>query len=193
MLRTALFVFLAAAAGVILFTTIQDDLPDELSAFKNSGKYGAAQNSDALGGALPSKQVSHYKGWGVYADDTNVVLARKFTSSTPPEPKQKPAEAFFYYSCTNTGPELRLILAQAQSYPSSQTTAQVSWGPHSLSNWGLTDGRIVAPIPTYLLGALRANPLPISIAGTGGLPYAFSLDTEALSELTANLPVPCQL
>lgn len=193
MLRTIIFVFLAAASAIILFTTIQDELPDELSFLKNSGKYSTGVPKDALGALLPSKYVATYKGWGVFSDDERMVATTKLTSTTAASEKKLPAELHLYYECTNAGPAVKLILANGIPYPAKQATVSVSFGPSSVSNWDLVQGRILAQHPAHLVGAFASNPLAISLQDANGKTELFGLDTSALPAITANLPSACRL
>lgn len=204
MLRTAVVVFLAAAAGIILFTSIQDEIPDELSILKTKGGSAGGAAVDVLGGPLPSKSIQQYQGWTVYADDAQVVLAAQLT---PADPKGD-AKAFVYIGCDSRTSRSYLTLVplvKGKGIPGAKPV-HVVWNQTMSSNWRNAAGRLTPQEPSYFLPALTAG-AQLQVSFTLNLSKAaqkaadpqahvtavdFMLNAVAVPQLVQNLPAYCR-
>lgn len=209
MLRTVLFVFLAAAAGVILFTTIQDELPEELSWLKNSGKPAGAP-VDQAGHPLPSKLVQQHKSWTVYSDDTRVVLSRTMQGRTE-------VKAQFYFECAlgKDAPEIRLIPYVGKEVVAGLKTVSADWSyeaPEPPAGekpkektpqwigvesrvWPVEEGRMVLAKPENVLSTLASGGrVKVVMHGLSKRKpeSPFTMDAKEFPYLTQSLPAHCR-
>lgn len=190
MLRTAVVVFLAAAAGVILFTTIQDDLPPELSILKNSGTYGpGGPAKDLLGGPLPAKAYQSYQGWAIHSDDNKVVMSRALQRVG--ESESGVDSAHLYYSCSGDGASLYIIPLAGGKPLKKPMSVGVSLSGGGSSNWKMTQGRLFAQEASYILPVMIGKS-PQRFTLDAPINAEFALDTAALPSITQNLPAACK-
>jgi hypothetical protein len=183
-MNTILWVFLAFAAGLMLFVSIQDDIPDELSFLKN--KSGVVQHNSTT--VAPT--VTQYGGWTVRQAGAVVEMTRRLsgrievngTAYDTPE---------IGILCNNGMLDLRLDTRM----PTTGTrTTPVGISGLSVAEWDKSATKNIFPKePRPVLQALlsqKSVAVTVSYASLGR--FTTQLDTSELPQLVASLPQNCR-
>lgn len=187
-MNTFLWVFIALAGAVIIFTSIQDELPDELGFLKNKGTttlVAPATKRDATGAA-----VTEYQGWSIRSTATAVEFVRPFTGSIVVNgtPYDMPE---FGLLCDKGRLDMRIDTRMTTTGRKTtpvdiQGLGTVEWDKSVSKNIFPKDARKVL---THLYTVSPAQ-FKISYAELGA--FTIQLDTSALAVLLQNMPASCK-
>lgn len=188
-MRTFIAVFLALAAAIILFTSFQDQLPEELGFLKNKGTVTrpvAVQKS----AVAPGTVVSEYQGWTIRKTATAVEFVRPMTGTLTVNGNNYPTPEFGLL-CDNGRLDMRIDTRLNTTGRKSTPVEVVGLGK---LEWDKSASKNIFPkdskkILTFLYTTNPAN-FKLSYAELGA--QSVQLDTSALGMLLQALPASCK-
>lgn len=188
-MHTILWVFIAAAFGLLLFTGMQDKLPDELSFLKSS------PSIESLGQSDPGSTRSSftYKGWKVRQEGPTIELTRSFTGTL--EANNRSYDLPEFGVLCNDGKLDARIDTRAATTGTTDTPVTVSLGGAGKQQWSKGTGMNVFPpsAKTFVFTAAKAlEPLEVTFSFTELGNQKVKLDTTGLAQLLAQLPKGCK-
>lgn len=167
-MNTVLWVFIALAFGLMLFVSLQDDIPQELSALKTQPDQ--AQNYTA------------YEGWRAVVQGQTVEMRKRF---------DKPTTALVAFLCTPKGLDARMELT-ARVPPVENLWVWVN--KEQPQAWERGAGKnIFPPAPKLFAQQLTAQVGTIKVTiQAGKFNKEILVDTRGLREMLAQLPPQCR-
>ncbi len=189
-MNAVLWIFIAMAFGLMLFVSIQDELPPELEFLKQSSPAsergtttGAAQQNSA------STKTFAYEGWSVRQTGATIEMV-------------KPLEGKLEISGTQfDNPELGILChagkldlrIDTRLAVNGTKTTQVSLGGET-SSWSKGTGRNIFPeSPRQQLALLAGGrPVEVVISFVDLGKQRLRLDPRGLAQLQAQLPASCR-
>jgi hypothetical protein len=187
-MHTALWVFLAAAIGIILFFSIQDQLPDELAFLRDAG-----QPTERIAPDGTRIQVQTHLGWEIRTSASAVEIASPLTRAAAGAPAPGlPSGQELGILCHGGRLDMRLD-ARSQTTGVRQTPVVVSGLGEIAFDKG-TGTNIFPPHPQQLLRHLvqadDAVTFTVEYAAHGKA--VLVLRPRGLAELARQLPPSCQ-
>lgn len=187
MLNTILWIFLAFAFGLILFFSIQDRIPDELSFLKGTEPEKTFRTPD--GSVM---KVQEYQGWSIRSSQSTVELVKKmFGEGTPDTRGGVPAGQEIGILCNAGKLDMRLDVRGPTTGVRSTPVVVDGLGEMMFDKG--TGTNIFPQDPLRLLQRLNRGDsvrfvVEYSVRGT----VALTLDSKGLGELTQQLPASCR-
>lgn len=182
-MNTVLWVFIALAFGVILFTGLQDDLPEELSFLKNKSGV-TTQGTVPLG-----TKVSSYQGWTIRQTSTAVELVKPLQAKIEVNGSAY-VNPEFGYLCNAGKLDMRI---DTHSSTTGTRMTPVSVAGVGRQEWDKSKSANIFPKdPHALLKVLTSTPsveFTLSYAELGL--QRVTLDTQGLDALIKDLPPSC--
>lgn len=180
-MMTVLFVFLAFAFAALLFSSIQEDLPEELAWLKQDGIVKRKDGST----------VQNYGGWRVTLAKDTVELYKPFATNTSVNGVTYMAPAIGIL-CHEKKLDIR-VKTNAQITGTETSDVKLGTGGFNLWQKG-ADSHVFPPDAKAALRAVMQSPAKVDIT----LSYAkygkqtSTLDTTGLKELIDQLPSSCR-
>ncbi len=191
-MNTVLWIFIAIAFGLMLFTSLQEKLPDELSFLKSSPSIEAApaSNGAAAASAATAARAFSYEGWAVRQSGSTVELVKGFSGKL-----ESSGDSFDTPSlgilCNQGGLDLRVDTRLATTGTAS---TPVTLGATSEA-WQKGTGRnIFPPSPVATVRALvaAAGPVTMTLSFVDLGKRSVTLDPTGLKALVDQLPAGCR-
>lgn len=180
----AIFViFVVLAFALLLFSSLQDDIPDELS-FLRSKPTGAVV-------APNTAKVVTYKGWKATQVGSAVELVKAFNGTIAVGAIMYPAPEIGVL-CYDNKLDIRV---NTKSPTTGTTTSEVAVGTDAAQAWGKGAGNnLFPPQPDQFLRALveAKTGLTLNVSYRTLGVHASTLDTTGLAELVQQLPPNCK-
>lgn len=182
-----LSVFIAFALGLILFFSLQEKIPDELSFLKDK----ATPVRVAASGVTAT-----YKNWDVYQKDNSSTVT--LVNSTTFVPGKKPVAFMVSFKCEGSVLTSYIQFANQLNFnkPDRSDAAIVYFGkdPQLWSAIPEFTDKYVSKDPKSVLGQLRSNAIVklTFMENKAKNPTEVSLKTDGLNELISQLPRGCQ-
>lgn len=187
-MNAVLWIFIALAFGFMLFTSIQDELPDELAVLKNKGTVTSVEGSPAS--APGGVTVTSYQGWTIRQAPGAEELVRTLTGEANNiSVKGKAPEIGIL--CANGKLDLRIDTRMATT-GTAKTDVVVAGA--SAFPWNKGTGSNVFPQdPHPVLNALmRGTSASITLSYVDSGRQTFQVDTAGLKALVNRWPSNCQ-
>lgn len=184
-MMTVLFVFIAIAFGLLLFSSLQDKIPDELSFLR------ASPTVSSLGAVAPGAKVTQYKGWQVSQIGTTIEALKAFNGPLTANGGTYTAPIIGIL-CNNNSLDVRVESTEPTT-GSKGSSVIVAGAPEQ--TWARGVGtNLFPPDPSALLRTLITAPrgvtLTLSYRNLGA--QSSLLDTTGLSELVERFPANCR-
>lgn len=188
-MNAVLWIFLAFAAAILLFSTIQDELPDELGFLKNKGTVmtGAARQDGRAG---EPARVTQYQGWTIRTTSSAVEFVRPLSASIVVNGTPYDAPEFGLL-CDNGRLDMRL---DTRTNTTGTKTTPVTVTGLGAQQWDKSASKNIFPkdARTLLRHLQSTNAVQFRISYVELGVQTVSLDTSALPALVQTLPAPCQ-
>lgn len=166
-MNTVLWVFFALAFGLMLFVSLQDEIPQELTALKT-------QPDQAQG-------YTSYEGWRAVVQGDTVEVRKRF---------EKPVTVFVGFLCTPKGLDARLELTARVPPVENLMVGVAKEQPQA---WERGTGKnIFPPAPKLFAQQLisRAGDVKVTIQA-GNFNKEVLIDSRGLREMLSQLPAHC--
>jgi hypothetical protein len=188
-MHTIIWVFIAAAFGLMLFTGLQDNLPDELSFLKSS------TGIESLGQADPGSTRSNftYKGWKVRQEGPTIEMTRSFSGNL--EANNRSYDLPEFGILCNEGKLDARIDTRSATTGTANTPVTVSLGGAGRQMWVKGTGMNVFPpsVKSFVFTASKAlEPIEFTLSYTELGNQKVKLDTTGLAQILAQLPKGCK-
>lgn len=190
-MNTILWVFIAFAGAIIIFTSIQDKIPDEFGFLKNKGVIAQSTTPGKPQPGVPAGTVvSEYQGWSIRKTATAVEFVRPMTGNIVVNGTPYPAPEFGLL-CNNGKLDMRIDTRMATTGRKTTTVDLVGTGK---TEWDKSTSKNIFPKDSRkVLTALYAvNPAQFTISYAELGAYPVQLDTSALALLLQALPASCR-
>lgn len=184
-MNTALWVFIALAFGLLLFTSLQGDIPDELSWLRME-----PAGSTAPAASTPGAGSLTYEGWSVkYAPETLEIIKTVGQPVQAGNTLLQPPELGIL--CHQGKLDIRLKTRNATT--GIQTTPVVFGDVEAAWEKGKANNSF-PPNPQALLQDLQraTGPIRVVVSLKDHGNQQFVLDTRGASELISRFPVACR-
>lgn len=185
-MNTVLWIFVAIAGGLLLFTSIQDELPTELAFLKGSPVDASAP---AAQGSIP-QGMSQYQGWNIRNVNGAIELTRALQSNIVVNGVVYDSPEFGLL-CNKGKLDMRL---DTKAQTTGRKTTVVAVGAQAPQPWDKSASFNIFPKKsTALLELLRTGqPLEFKISYAELGLQAARLDASALPSLLQAMPVACR-
>lgn len=190
-MNTVLWVFIAIAFGLMLFTSLQEKLPEELSFLKSTpGAEVTAAPAGAASGATVAARTFNYEGWLVRQSGATVELVKGLSGKLEAngDSFDTPQVGIL---CSQGKLDLRVDTRLATTGTAS---TPVSLGA-STQAWQKGTGRnIFPPNPVDTVRALAASsgPVTMTLSFVDLGKRSVALDPAGLKALVDQLPATCR-
>jgi len=159
-----LMCFIAVAIGFIMYSSIEEKMPEPLRLPKGSSKVGAAAGAAGQGGGSFGPVASSSRMWQVRGDGQNVELVRDFRALIEHQGQQYDAPTLLL-TCYGGELFVGVDLHMAPAMKGERAQVKVNTATQS---WTAGEGhRLYSPAPKSVLAAVRAEK-PFDLV----LPYA---------------------
>ena len=187
-MNTILWVFIALAGAIILFTSIQDELPEELGFLKNKGTTTLVAEAPKRGPT--GATVSEYQGWTIRTTGTAVEFVRPFTGSIVVNGTPYDAPEFGLL-CDKGKLDMRI---DTRMTTTGRKTTMVDIGGMGKVEWEKSASKNIFPKDArkVLTHLYTVNPAQFKISYAELGAYTVQLDTSALALLLQNMPASCK-
>jgi hypothetical protein len=189
-MNTILWVFVALAGAIILFTNLQDQLPDELGFLKNKGTTAQVAPGQPRPGAQPGVTLSEYQGWTIRKSASAVEFTRPMSATIVVNGTPYAAPEFGVL-CDNGRMDMRIDTRMTTTGLKSTAVGIAGLGTQQ---WDKSTTKNIFPKDSHkLLTHLYAtNPVEFKLSYAELGAHSVKLDTSALRELLQALPASCR-
>lgn len=188
-MHAILWIFISVAFGLMLFTSVQDKLPDELSFLKSS------PSLETLGQDSPgdTRASFTYEGWRVRQEGPTIELVRSFEGSLEGNSRNFEAPEIGIL-CHDGKIDVR-IDTRAATTGTGSTAVTASVGGSGRQMWRKGPGTNIFPpsVKEFTLAISKSlRPLEVTLSFTELGNQTVKLETTGLAPLLAQLPPGCR-
>lgn len=170
------WIFISFAFGLLLFTSIQDELPDELGFLKSSSPSAITK--------IPGAVTYQHEGWLIQQIGKTTEMAKPLKSQTPG------VEASLALLCHQEQWQARVKLSVSATGKSS---SKVEVGG-SKEDWAKAEGNnLLSPNPQLLARSFYADErrLSLVVSTTSAGKVAFEFDPKGFADIVKRLSLSC--